>query len=72
MKIEVKIEEMVFDTETGERSGLEVTCPRCDSTVVVFGVGGSSARAGAMKLKDECPIGENNYYDVSEWVRWNP
>lgn len=71
MKVEVDVNEWVFDTETGPRTGLEVTCLRCGHSVEVYGRSSAAALAGAWKLRAECQRGEDNFYDMPEWVKQN-
>jgi hypothetical protein len=47
--------------------GIKATCSRCGFEVEVFGTSDRSAKRGAMMLRQGCPNGENNYYDVSGW-----
>jgi hypothetical protein len=44
-----------------------VACGRCGYQVEVFGRGIASARRGGIMLRDRCPFGEKNFYDVSDY-----
>lgn len=48
--------------------GLRLTCTRCGHSVTVYGTGEASAKRGAYMLREECPSGESNFYDVSSWT----
>jgi hypothetical protein len=67
MNVTVDISEEELDGDHGSVPGLRLTCERCGHSVEVFGTHDASARRGAIMLRDECPNGENNYYDVSGW-----
>lgn len=71
MKVEVQVDDRVFETDSGPRSGLEVTCTRCGRTEQVYGRSTGSAKAGAMMLRANCQNGESNFYDLPEWVKLN-
>ena len=44
--------------------GVQVTCDRCGHKVASGGThDGSFARCAAL-LREECPLGESNYYEV--------
>lgn len=67
MKVSVEIEEDYFEGDYGgDIAGLRVSCSRCGHSVEVFGQEEASARRGALKLREECPKGENNYYALPE------
>jgi hypothetical protein len=65
MKVEVTIDEDELEGDHGWVRGLRVTCERCGHSVEVFGTTDASARRGAAMLREECPEGEENYYDVA-------
>lgn len=67
MKIAVEIDQTEIEGDYGYVDGLQVTCSRCGHSVEVFGTTDVSARRGAANLREECPRGENNYYDVDWW-----
>ena len=69
MRVIVTIEEEQIEGDYGVLvDGLRLTCPRCGYEATPFGTGESSAKAGAVMLREECPNGESNYYDISGWV----
>lgn len=62
-RVEVQVEETEVENEDGiPVDGLCVTCSRCDHEVEVFGQGGKSLRRACVMLKEECPLGQENYY----------
>jgi hypothetical protein len=68
MKVKVDIDYADVESDSGrEVEGLCVTCERCGHSVEVMGIYLSSARYAAVKLGEECPKNENNYYDVDWW-----
>jgi ribosomal protein S27AE len=68
MKVKADIEYAEVESDSGRPiDGLRVACSRCGHSVEVMGETISSARLGAIMLRDECPNGENNYYDVEWW-----
>lgn len=64
MKVSVDVTEEDLDGDYSTISGLRLTCSRCGQEVTVFGTEDRSARRGAAMLNEECPRGENNFYDV--------
>jgi len=44
--------------------GLAVTCRKCGHTVEVYGTEGPSMRRAGVMLRDECPRGLKNFYEV--------
>ena len=68
MRITVDIDQEEVEGDYGYVEGLRLTCGRCGHDVTVFGTTDRSAQRGAIMLREECPKGENNYYDVDEWV----
>lgn len=67
MKVSVDIYEDEIEGDYGPTQGLVITCPRCGHSVEVFGTENASARRGAIMLREECPRGESNYYEVDFW-----
>jgi hypothetical protein len=69
MRVDVEISQEELEGDySGYVSGLRLTCDRCGHEVTVFGTTDRSAKRGAVMLSEECPNGENNYYDVEDWV----
>lgn len=68
MRVDVEIYEDEIESDSGHPTpGLHLTCARCGHEVAVFGTGESSAKRGAYILRQECPNGESNFYDVNHW-----
>lgn len=67
MKVSVDIDSTLVDGDYGSCDGLRVTCSRCGHDVEVMGTESGSAGYAAVKLREECPRGENNFYDVGWW-----
>jgi hypothetical protein len=66
MKVGVEINQIEMENDEGRPiEGICVTCEKCGHEVEVFGTSDASARRGAAMLREECPEGEDNYYDVS-------
>ena len=67
MKVSVDIQEETLEGDYGSVEGLCCTCSRCGHSVEIFGTEPVSAMRGAVMLREECPRGENNFYDVEHW-----
>ena len=68
MKVPVSIEHEDVEGDYVTTDGLRLTCGRCGHYVDVLGITDRSARRGACLLRDECPNGESNLYDVDWWA----
>ena len=66
MKVSVEVYETTTEGEYGDVPCLDLTCPRCGHSVQVYGSEEASAKRGALMLREECPRGENNFYDISD------
>jgi len=67
MRVNVEISHTDVEGDYSQVDGLCLICQRCGHKVEVGGTGGASARRGAAMLRDECPNGESNFYDVDYW-----
>lgn len=67
MKVAVDIDTIDVDGDYGQVEGLRLTCERCGHEIEVAGTHSASARRGAIMLREECPKGEINFYDVDFW-----
>jgi hypothetical protein len=67
MRVKVEIDHTDIDADYGSVDGLCLVCKRCGYEVGVAGTSGDSARRGAVMLREECPRGENNFYEVDHW-----
>lgn len=55
-----------LDGDHGSVEGIEVTCDRCGHSEESFGTSSASLRRCAVLLGQNCPRGENNFYEVDE------
>jgi hypothetical protein len=55
-----------LDGDYGTVSGVEVTCSRCGHSEESFGTDEPSLKRCGYLLRENCPRGEQNYYDVTE------
>lgn len=53
-----------LDGDYGSVEGVEVTCGKCGHSEESFGTDEPSLRRCAYLLRENCPRGEKNYYDV--------
>ena len=67
MRVHVDIDDTDVEGESGQVEGLYLVGARCGHEVEVAGTTGASARRGAIMLREECPKGESNFYDVDYW-----
>ena len=67
MRVNVEIDITDVDGDYGQAEGLCLLCQRCGHEVEVAGLSADSARRGAAMLREECPNGEKNFYDVDHW-----
>jgi hypothetical protein len=67
MRVQVDISHTDVEGDYGQVDGICLACERCGHEVEVAGTSGASARRGAAMLREECPNGENNFYDVDFW-----
>jgi len=66
MQVDVDVEEVELEGKNGRPvDGIKVTCSRCDHSVEVFGTSVESVKRGCCMLRDECPLGERNFYEGS-------
>lgn len=66
-KVSVDIQQEEVEGDYGWYDGLRVTCDRCGHSVEVLGTSNRSAGYAAIKLREECPNGESNFYDTNWW-----
>lgn len=67
MRVNVEIHHTDVEGDYAQVDGLCLVCERCGHEVEVAGTTGASARRGAVMLREECPNGEDNFYDVGSW-----
>lgn len=62
-RIEVEIDEVMLENEDGkEVEGILATCTECDHEVEVFGTSDASVKKACVMLREECPMGQENFY----------
>jgi hypothetical protein len=63
-RVEVNIEEVDdIENERGDlQQGVRATCSECDHVTESFGTGPRSRVRCIMKMKEECPNNEENFY----------
>ena len=67
MRVECEIEETTIENESGiEVDGVRATCSRCGNETESFGTSSASVRRCLVLMREECPLGENNFYVASE------
>lgn len=64
MRVETTTTVIELDGDYGQVESVEVTCDRCNHAEQSYGTGESSVRRCAILLRENCPLGENNYYAV--------
>lgn len=64
MRVTVDIFEEDVEGDYGFTDGLSASCTRCGHKVEVLGQGDGSRGYVAIKLREECPNGESNFYIV--------
>jgi hypothetical protein len=65
-KVKAEVDEIYIEGDYTEVPSVSVTCSKCGHQVSVFGRSDASRRRGAVMLKEECPEGETNYYEIEE------
>lgn len=66
MRVKTVSSHVDLDGDYATIEGICVTCGRCDHEVEVYGTESNSYRRAAAMLKEQCPRGEKNYYEVDE------
>lgn len=63
-KIKCAVEETELENENGyDVPGVTATCGKCGHTTESFGTGEASINRCLALLNEECPKGENNFYE---------
>lgn len=66
MRVSCDVDEIDMDGDHGTVPGVCITCRRCDHEAEVYGTSPRSVRRGLVTLREECPMGEENFYDAGE------
>jgi len=61
-RVAFSVDEEEVESDNGVILGLVLTCSRCGHSVEVYGTEEASVRRGAVMLRDECPMGDRNFY----------
>lgn len=62
-EISVEVEETVLENDNGyEVDSVSATCTECDHKTESFGKSDGSLRRCLWLMRDECPMGQRNYY----------
>lgn len=63
MKVPVSVElVMILNEEDREVEGVCVECSACGHTAEAYGTGPDSVKRACCRLREECPMGESNFY----------
>ena len=65
-KVRAEVDEIEIEGDYATVPSVSVTCSKCGHRVEVFGTSDASRRRGAVMLKEECPEGESNFYEIEE------
>lgn len=55
-----------LDGDYGTVEGVEATCERCGHTEESFGTSEASMKRCALLMRENCPRGEKNFYEVTD------
>jgi hypothetical protein len=62
MRVSCEIVEVTLDGDYSEVESVEAICSRCDHSEQSYGTGDDSVRRCLVMLRENCPLGENNFY----------
>ena len=66
-KVECELEYVDLVNERGRPvAGVRVHCGRCEASEESFGTGEASIKRCLVLLRENCPMGENNFYVAPE------
>lgn len=60
--IDVEIEETELEGDHGPVTGILATCTECRHVTESFGTGERSITRCLVLMRDECPMGDRNFY----------
>ena len=67
MKVLCDVEEVELENEDGfPMDGVKVTCRRCDEEEESYGTSDRSVRRCLVLLRENCPMGESNFYTTEK------
>lgn len=64
MKVKCDVEEIDMDGDYATVEGVQATCSRCGHQTQAFGTSGRSVRSCLVRMREECPKGESNFYQA--------
>jgi hypothetical protein len=62
VRVEVEVREEALDGDYATVEGVVARCTRCDHETESFGTSDASIRRCLVMLREECPMGERNFY----------
>lgn len=63
-KVTCSVDDITIENDSGiDVPSTKATCNRCGHTAESFGTSGGSIRRCFVLLNEECPNGENNFYE---------
>ena len=65
-EVDVEINETEMEGERGFIDSVEATCGRCGHCTSSYGTSSASVRRCLVKLREECPKGEHNFYRADD------
>ena len=63
-RIPMTISEEVVEGDYGSSDGIVAECSRCGHRTCSAGTSGASVKRCGAKMREECPLGENNFYEA--------
>jgi hypothetical protein len=64
VKVHVTLEHVELEGDDRPVAGVAATCPRCQHKGESFGTHDRSVKRCLVLLREECPLGESNFYVV--------
>lgn len=64
MRVTCSLDFVVLEGDYGDVDGVEVTCHRCGHSTESFGEGPESIKRCLALLREECPEGDDNWYEL--------
>lgn len=65
MRVRCTVEEIELDSDHSDAiESVRVTCSRCEHETESYGRSDTSVRRCAALMRQECPLGENNFYSA--------
>lgn len=61
-RVEAEVREVEIEEGSRKVKGVRATCTECGICVEVFGTGENSRKRALAQLRENCGMGENNFY----------